>query len=175
MSGESVVLIGMPGAGKSTVGPLLADKMGVPFQDTDTLIRREDGRELKTIVAEDGFKAFLAMQQKIIMSCDLEKCVVATGGSVIKSDLLMRHLKSIGMVVYLKYEFETLERRLAPDRRLARAGGQSFRQVFEEREPLYEKYADRVIDCTGKTPDEIVNEISGEPEHGRFDFRFDRG
>lgn len=172
MSTRSIILIGMPGAGKSTVGPLLAQRLGFPFQDTDAIVRKEDGRELKAIVSEDGFEAFLDIQQSIIISKDLKGCIVATGGSVVKSEPLMLYLKGIGKVIYLKYDFEVLEQRLTPDRRLARAGGQTFRQVFDEREPLYIKYADSIIDCTGKTPDEIVNEISGGDVNGQFDFSF---
>jgi shikimate kinase len=161
MKDGCIILIGMPGAGKSTVGPLLAQKKGLSFEDTDAIVKQKDGRELKTIVAEDGFEAFLDIQQKVILSQELKNCVVATGGSVIKSDILMRFLQSIGMIIYLKVDFKVLEQRLAPERKLARAGGQCFRQVYEEREPLYIKYADSIIDCTGKIPDEIVEEITG--------------
>jgi shikimate kinase len=162
MSEGCIILIGMPGAGKSTVGPLLAQKKGLIFKDTDAIVKQMDGRDLKTIVAEDGFEAFLDIQQKVILSQELKNCVVATGGSVIKSDTLMQFLKRFGTIIYLKVDFKVLEQRLAPERKLARAGGQSFRQVFEEREPLYIKYADSIIDCTGKIPDEIVIEITGK-------------
>lgn len=160
-SGKNIILIGMPGAGKSTIGPLLAEKLGLSFEDTDIIIKKNDGRELKTIVEEDGFERFLDIQQKIIMSQELKDCVIATGGSVVKSIALMQHFKSIGRIVYLKLDVHTLELRLAPDRRLARASGQTYRQLFEEREPLYIKYAESIIDCTGKTPEEIVCEIAG--------------
>ena len=160
-NGVGLILIGMPGAGKSTVGPLLAGKLGLPFIDTDDIVKQKDGRELKTIVAEDGFESFLEIQQKVIMSHELKNCILATGGSVIKSDVLMKYLRNIGKVIYLKHDFTALEKRLAPDRKLARSGGQTFRQVFDEREPLYRKYADSIIDCSGKTPAEIVDEITG--------------
>ena len=158
-SDKSIILIGMPGAGKSTIGPLLAKKTGLFFQDTDTIVHNSDGRKLKNIVAEEGFEAFLRIQKKAIMKQELRGCVIATGGSVVKSDELMQYFKSIGKIVYLKLDFNTLEQRLAPDRRLARADGQTFGQLFEEREPLYIKYADYIVDCTAKTPDEIVQEI----------------
>jgi shikimate kinase len=161
MSEGCIILIGMPGAGKSTVGPLLAKRKGLSFKDTDAVVKQEDGRELKTIVAEDGFEAFLEIQQKVILSQDFKNCVVATGGSVVKSDALMQIFKGLGMIIYLKVDFEVLQQRLAPGRMLARAGGQTFRQVFEEREPLYINYADSIIECTEKTPDEIVEEITG--------------
>lgn len=161
MNKDCIILIGMPGAGKSTVGPLLAKRKGLSFKDTDAVVKQQDGRELKAIVAEDGFEAFLEIQQKVILSQNLKDCVVATGGSVVKSDALMRILKSMGTVIYLKTDFELLQQRLEPGRKLARAGGQTFRQVFEEREPLYIKYADSIIECTDNTPDEIVEKIAG--------------
>lgn len=156
---NNIILIGMPGAGKSTIGPLLANKLGLCFEDTDIIVKKNDGRELRDIVAEEGFETFLCIQQKVIISQKWNGCVIATGGSVVKSIALMQHLQELGRIVYLKLDIHTLEQRLAPDRRLARAGGQTYRQVFEEREPLYIKYAESIIDCTGKTPDEIVAEI----------------
>jgi shikimate kinase len=161
MSKKSIILIGMPGAGKSTIGPLLADRLGMPFEDTDVLVRQKDGRELKKIVMEDGFEKFLEIQQKIILSSGLKHTVIATGGSVIKSDGLMRHFQEIGTVVYLKVGFDLLEQRLAPDRKLARAGGQTFRQLFDERVPLYLKYAAYVVECSGRIPEDIMEEIAG--------------
>lgn len=156
VSGKNIILIGMPGAGKSTIGPLLADKLNLSFKDTDVIVKESDGRELRDIVTEDGFETFLGIQQKAIMSHELKECVIATGGSVVKSADLMLHFKSIGKIVYLRQDIYTLEQRLAPDRKLARANGQTLRQLFEEREPLYIKYADSIIDCTDKTPEEIV-------------------
>lgn len=156
----SIILIGMPGAGKSTIGSLLARKMGIPFKDTDDIIFEKEGRALKNIVKDDGFEAFLNKQEKYINQADLNDCVVATGGSVVLSSSLMEHLKSIGTIVYLKVDFEVLEMRLSADRRLARPEGQTFKQVFEQRDSLYKKYADVVIDCTGRTPNEIVAELS---------------
>lgn len=159
MTGESIILIGMPGAGKSTVGPLLAEKMGLKFVDTDAIIEKSDGRKLRDIVAEDGYEAFLDIQQKIIKSWKFSSCVIATGGSVVKSEALMGYLSSIGRIIYLKVDVSILEQRLAPGRKLARTDGQSFRELFEEREPLYEKYAECIINCTDKSREEIASEI----------------
>jgi len=152
----------MPGAGKSTVGPLLAKKLGLSFVDTDVIIKESDGRELRDIVAEDGFEGFLGIQQKILLSWELKDCIISTGGSVIKSDALMQYFSETGRIVYLKVDINTLEQRLAPERRLARANGQTFRQLFEEREPLYIKYAESIIDCAGMTPEEIASTIISE-------------
>lgn len=157
----SIILIGMPGAGKSTIGALLARKMGLPFKDTDDIIVDNEHRELKNIVKEDGFETFLNIQQKLIVEADLNDCVVATGGSVVMSKSLMEHLKSIGTIVYLKVDFKVLQMRLSADRRLARPDGQTFEQVFEQRDSLYKKYADVIIDCTGRTPNEVVSELGG--------------
>lgn len=157
---SNIILIGMPGAGKSTIGPLLAEKLDLAFEDTDILIKKCDGRELRDIVGEDGFEKFLCIQQKVIMSKVLKGCIIATGGSVIKSAALMQYLKDIGRIVYLKLDFNILEQRLAPDRRLARVNGQTFEQLFAEREPLYIKYADSIIECKDKTPEKIVLEIA---------------
>lgn len=156
---RSIILTGMPGAGKSTVGPLLAGKLGMSFIDTDDAVKRFDGRELRRIVEEDGYEVFLDIQNKAIMSLELDNSVIATGGSVVKSDDLMCYLKRFGKIVYLRYDIDILERRLSSERKLARVEGQSFKQLFEEREPLYRKYAAIIIDCTGKTPEEIVKEI----------------
>lgn len=160
MKGKSIILIGMPGAGKSTVGPLLAQKLGLTFVDTDDIIEKSDGRKLRDIVAQDGYAGFLDTQSKVLMSCKLDNSVVATGGSVVKSEALMKYLGSIGTIIYFKVDVFTLEKRLAPGRRLARAGGQTFRDLFEEREPLYSKFADSIIDCTGKNPEEIASAVS---------------
>lgn len=155
----SIILIGMPGAGKSTVGPLLAKRLDYKFEDTDQIVQRFDGRALRDIVLQDGYEAFMRIQDDALISRLSDCCVIATGGSVIKSPALMDYLKKLGRVIYLKVDVNTLEERLEPGRRLARADGQTYRQVFEEREPLYRKYADKIIRCDGKDPLEIADEI----------------
>jgi shikimate kinase len=162
VNGKNIILIGMPGAGKTTVGALLAKKLGRTFVDTDELIRKADGRELKDIVAEEGLERFLEIQNAAIMQSKFKDCVIATGGGVVKSDDLMQYLKMTGVIIYLRQEPDILEQRLAPGRRLARADGQTFRQLFEEREPLYVMYADRIVDCGEKTPEKIALEIINE-------------
>jgi len=156
---QSIVLIGMPGAGKSTVGPILAEMTGLAFIDTDELVKKQDSRALKDIVAQDGYEKFLELQRKIIISCGIKQNVVATGGGVVKDDELMRYLKDIGKIVYLRQSFDTLELRLAPGRKLVRTQGQTFRQLFDERDPLYINYADKIIDCGDKKPADIAGEI----------------
>ncbi len=155
----NIVLIGMPGAGKSTVGPALADKFVMGFADTDTLLREKAGRELRDIVAEDGYEAFLMQQEELILSMKPENMVIATGGSVVCSAPSMLHMKEDGRAVYLKQSLEEIEKRLSPERRLARSKDRSLEQVYSERSPLYEKYADMIIECDNKSVDEIVLEI----------------
>lgn len=155
----NIILIGMPGSGKSTVGPFLAQKAGMDFVDTDSIIKAAAGRELRDIVREEGYERFLELQQQIISSQQFMNCVIATGGGVVKSSDLMQFLKKTGTTIFLDEDPDVLERRLAPERRLARAEGQTFRDTYEERRPLYLKYADLIIVCTGKTIEEIVREI----------------
>jgi len=156
---HNIVLIGMPGAGKSTVGPLLAEKIGFRFADTDELVKQHDGRALKVIVSMEGYEAFLEIQKRAVTSEMFYHYVLATGGGVVKDQGLMQFFKQLGTVIFLRQDFSVLEGRLAPDRRLARAAGQTFRQLFDEREPLYVNYANFIINCENKTPDIIVNEI----------------
>ncbi len=158
----NIILIGMPGSGKSTVGPLLAKKTGKSFADTDDIIRKAAGRELSDIVRTEGHVRFLELQQQIITAKEFRDHVIATGGGVVRSDGLMQYFKRIGTIIYLDEDPYTLEKRLAPGRRLARAEGQTFMDVYEERKPLYIKYADRIINCSGKTAEEITMEIMND-------------
>ncbi len=155
----NLILIGMPGSGKSTVGPILAEKTGRDFADTDDIIKTFDGRELRDIVREEGYKRFLELQQSIIMSHRFTNCVVSTGGGVVKSSELMKYLKRTGTIIFLDEAPEVLERRLAPERRLARAEGQTFIDIYRERRPLYLEYSDIIVVCTGKTVNDIIQEI----------------
>lgn len=155
----NLILIGMPGSGKSTVGPYLAERTGKDFIDTDEIIKAAEGRELKDIVKDKGHEYFLERQQSIIMSYRFSNCVISTGGGVVKSKDLMDHLKKTGTVIFLDEDPDVLESRLAPGRRLAREEGQTFRDVYLERRPLYLGYADLIINCTGKTVNDIVREI----------------
>lgn len=155
----NIILTGMPGAGKSTIGPALAARLGMGFADTDTLMKRETGRELKEIVASQGFEAFLKLQEETILAMEPVNTVIATGGSVVCSGPSILHLKKDGKVVYLKQDFEAIEKRLSPDRRLARSAGKSLEEVYAERSPLYEKYADISVDCADKSVEAIINEI----------------
>ena len=155
----NIILIGMPGAGKSTIGPALAHSLGLGFMDTDTLLKEKTGRELKDIVAEDGYQVFLKLQEELIATLEPEGMIIATGGSVVCSEPAMRHMKKDGKIIYLQQSLEDIEERLSPERRLARSQDRSLAQVYNERCPLYEKYGDMQVECTGKTVDAIVTEI----------------
>lgn len=155
----NIILIGMPGAGKSTIGPALASICGKDFIDTDQIIKEKEGRELKDIVNTSGYEEFLRIQEEIILALKVGNNVIATGGSVVLSDLSMQHFKQNGRIVYLKMEFDHIQNRLSPDRRLARSGEKSLFDVYAERTPLYEKYADYTADCTGKSVEDITKDI----------------
>ena len=159
MPGRNIVLIGMPGAGKSTIGPLLSKLLGMEYADIDDIIKASQGKELRDIVLDRGFEYFLEIQERIIMSLKLSNHVLATGGGVVKSPLSMQYLKENGRVIYLDVDYDTIEQRLAPGRRLARSGGQSLREVYDERTPLYMEYADIIINCSGRNAESIVEEI----------------
>lgn len=158
-TGTNIVLIGMPGAGKSTIGPLLAKKLDMDYTDLDDVIKEGQGKELRDIVLEQGFESFLRIQEQAVSSLRLENHVLATGGSVVMSPATMAHLKENGRIVYLQLDYETIEKRLAPGRRLARSSGQSLREVFGERTPLYSHYADVTVDCAGRDAEDITGEI----------------
>lgn len=159
---KNIILIGMPGAGKSTVGIVLAKKMGYQFLDSDLLIQDQEGLLLHEIIEKKGLDGFEQIENQVNASINTEKTVIATGGSVIYGEEAMNHLKDIGTVVYLKLSYQSLEQRLGD---LARRGvamrpGQTLANLYEERIPLYEKYAEKTIDCENKEIREIVEEIS---------------
>lgn len=159
MDRTNIVLIGMPSSGKTTIGQPLAQKTGKQFIDTDLVIKERENKPLREIVNQDGLKRFIEIQEEVLLGLHVENHVISTGGSVIYGDASMMHLKSDGLVIYLKNSLSELETRIAPDRRFARNEGQSFSDLYYERAPLYEKYADKVIECDGKTEEEIVEEI----------------
>ncbi|MEK6743579.1 MAG: shikimate kinase [Nitrospirota bacterium] len=164
----SIVLIGMPGAGKSTVGVMLAKLTCRSFVDTDVLIQSSQGRPLQDIVDREGHLALRAIEEQVILQFDCRNCVIATGGSAVYSPAAMAHLKRHGIVVFLDAELPVLEARVRDldTRGLAKRPDQSFRQLFEERVPLYAKYADVTIACGRLTHDEVCARIIGELKEG---------
>ena len=159
MEKSNIVLIGMPSSGKTTIGQPLASALGKLFIDTDAAINERENKALRDIVNQDGLKRFLEIQEEVILGMNLENYIIATGGSVIYGDASMKYLKQGGTVIYLKIAQEELEKRIKTERRFARNLGQSFEDIYNERSPLYEKYADIVVDCNEKSEEEIVEEI----------------
>lgn len=158
---HSVTLIGMPGAGKSTVGVLLAKSLLKDFTDTDLIIQRETGKSLCEIIEEKGTESFLESENSIICSQSFENAVIATGGSAVYGKEAMEKLRQISIVVYLSLPVEDLEKRIKDihTRGVAMKNGVTLRELFEERRRLYEKYADITVECQGLTAEECVEEI----------------
>ena len=158
---SSIILIGMPGSGKSTVGILLAKLTCRSFVDTDVLIQSREGRPLQEIVDKDGHMALRAIEEEVITGYGCTSCVIATGGSAVYSPASMAHLKRHGIVVFLDADLPTLESRVRDygTRGLAKRPDQTFRDLFDERVPLYRKYADITISCSGRTHDEVCGLI----------------
>jgi shikimate kinase len=157
---NNIILIGMPSSGKSTVGPLLAKKLGMGFLDTDLLIKNRENMNLRDIINKRGLKEFLEIQECAAMGLDVENHVIATGGSIVYNTGAMEFLRGKGMVIYLQLGFEELEKRVSPSRRFARNMEQSFKDLYNERIPLYCKFADIIINCSGKDENMIANEIA---------------
>ncbi|WP_313152442.1 shikimate kinase [Lacrimispora sp.] len=148
---NNITLIGMPASGKSTVGVLLAKRLGYSFVDVDIVIQEQEGCLLKEIIEKEGQEGFLAVENRINASLNVRHSVIAPGGSVIYGKEAMEHLKEIGTVVYLKLSYESVEERLGDlaDRGVVLKDGMTLRDLYEERVPYYEKYADITIDENG--------------------------
>lgn len=159
---RNIVLIGMPGAGKSTLGVLLAKAMGMFFVDTDIIIQQKTKRLLQEIIDNDGIEEFLKIEEDILLSLDAENTVIATGGSAIYSENAMKHFKEKGIIVYLHVDFAEIEKRVTniTTRGIVLKNGKTLADAFSERKPLYDRYADLVIDCTGCTIEESVRKIT---------------
>lgn len=162
----NIVLIGMPGCGKSTVGVLLAKALGMAFVDTDVVFQAKEGRKLQKIIEEIGIDAFLAREEEAILSLSCDKTVIATGGSVVYGQRAMKRLHEGGVVVYIRLPYEEIERRLSnlATRGVTLREGQTLFDLYEERIPLYEKEADVVLDAAGLQIEQTVEAIAQRME-----------
>jgi shikimate kinase len=151
----------MPGAGKSTVGVLLAKQTSRDFVDTDVLIQTSQGRTLQNIVDTNGYAALREIEESVLIGLTAKNCVIATGGSAVYSGPAMAHLRSDGLAVFLDVELPILESRIHDflTRGLAKMPDQDLADLFRERFALYTKYADITIKCAGLTQEEVCARI----------------
>ncbi|NMB78243.1 MAG: shikimate kinase [Methanomicrobiales archaeon] len=159
---KNIVLIGMPGSGKSTIGVLLAKTLGRKFIDTDLLIQETAGRLLQDIIDTDGTDTFQQLEEQAILGLHRHRAVIATGGSVVYSRRAMEHLKNHGVVVYLSIPFEVMEKRLKNirTRGIVLHKGLTLHDMYNERVPLYHQYADITIACSDDHFEDVVSHIA---------------
>ena len=154
----SIILIGMPSCGKSTLGVLLAKKLGYRFVDCDLLIQEREGKLLHEIIAEKGNEGFIAVENDVNSTLNEKNAIIATGGSVVYGEEAMANLKTLGKVVYLKIPYDEMCRRLGDfsHRGVIIREGTTLHDMYAERAPLYEKYADITVDvCNAQLSDSL--------------------
>lgn len=144
---NNIILVGMPSCGKSTLGRMLAKELHYDFLDTDEVIIRLNGCPLRDILDAQGVDGFIRVEEEAVCTVQAQNSVIATGGSVVYSEKAMAHLKALGKVVYLRLSFEEMDRRLGDlhARGVAIAPGSTLQDLYDERTPLYEKYADITV------------------------------
>lgn len=157
----NIVLIGMPGCGKSTVGVILAKTIGVNFIDTDILIQQREGKLLQNIIDTDGIEKFLDCEAAAVKSLDCENSVIATGGSVVFREEAIEHLKKNGKIFYLNVKLDEIKSRLnnISTRGIAAQKGKSVDEIYKEREQLYKKYADYILDLENSSVEQTIEKI----------------
>ncbi len=161
---DNVILIGMPSCGKSTVGVVLAKAIGYRFVDSDLVIQEQTGRLLSEIIEEDGLNVFNEIENRVNAELDYHRAVIATGGSVIYGEQAMQHLCEIGIVIYIELPYDVLCERIGDltARGVSIKEGQTFYELYEERKPLYERYADITVSVKDLSIREIVNCLKKE-------------
>ena len=158
---DNIILIGMPGSGKSTVGVLLAKAMGFDFIDTDLTLQQREGALLQNILNERGTEIFLDLEERAICSVECKNAVISPGGSCVCRERAMVHLKEMGKIIYLNLPVQELEVRLnnISTRGIAMKPGQTLGDLYDYRTPLYRKWADITVDCTGQSIEETVSAV----------------
>lgn len=165
---KNIVFIGMPASGKSTVGVVVAKRLGYKFVDTDLIIQEVEKRLLKEIIAEEGNEGFLRIEDRVNAEIQEERAVISPGGSVVYCENAMRHYKETGMIVYLHTSYETISNRLhnAKNRGVVLKDGQTLKDLYEERTALFERYADLTISEEGRDLEETIEEVLRVLENG---------
>lgn len=164
MNNSNLILIGMPGAGKSTVGVILAKRLGYHFIDTDLVIQAQQKCRLQEIINRQGLASFRRIEEQVLLGLYTERCVIATGGSVVYSREGVEAIGRTGRLIYLQVPLQELQQRIADmgQRGLVMAEGQSFAQLYAERSPLYESFADLTIPCAGLNAEGVAARIEKE-------------
>lgn len=163
---DNIVLIGMPGVGKSTVGVVLAKRLGYGFTDSDLVIQDKYGKLLYQLIEEYGVEGFWKLENDVNRNLHPHRSVIATGGSAVYGAEAMEHFREVGTVIYLKLPLEEIRNRLGDlnARGVTMMPGQDLKALYEERVPLYEKYAHKVIECHGKQLREVVELVAAALE-----------
>lgn len=158
---KNIIFIGMPASGKSTVGVVVAKRLGYEFIDTDLLIQKQEKRLLKEIIADVGNEGFLEIENQVNRDVQAERAVISPGGSVVYCEEAMKHYKEIGTIIYLKTSYETINARIsnAKNRGVVLKEGQTLYDLYKERAALFEKYADYTVSEDGLTLEETIDEV----------------
>jgi shikimate kinase len=158
---NNIILIGMPGSGKSTIGIVLAKTLGYTFIDTDILIQNQENRLLQNIIEDEGIRGFLTIESRVITSCDYDRCIIATGGSAVLCENTMHYLSNMGRIIFLKLNLDIVTERInnISTRGIVMDKEQTLKDIYESRMPLYEEYADIIVDCNSKSFEEVVEHI----------------
>lgn len=158
---DNIILIGMPASGKSTVGVILAKIIGYDFIDSDLLIQKAEGMKLAQIISKKGVDGFIRVEERVNAQIEAHRSVIATGGSAVYGQKAMEHFRQIGTIVYLKVDFDELERRLGNIRQrgVVLREGQTLRDLYEERSVLYDKYADLTVTEEGETVEDVITDL----------------
>ena len=158
---KNIIFIGMPGAGKSTIGVVIAKIFGYDFVDSDLLIQNQEGDILEHLIDKHGIEGFLSIENQVNRDIDVKKTVISTGGSVCYCDEALRHMAEHGGIVYIKTDYESLHKRLGDlhQRGVVIRNGSTLLDLYNERTPLYEKYADLTVDVSGCRLEGAINKI----------------